>query len=87
MFKSKKAAAVAGVLGGFALIGFGSVQAVGAEGPGDCVKDGKGSIRCEQVRHYQLPADRDGKVRVVNDSTLACSSSAPRLSCVNSVEG
>ncbi|MFF5155686.1 hypothetical protein ACFY3N_05350 [Streptomyces sp. NPDC000348] len=87
MFKSKKIAAVAGVLGGFALIGVGAVQAVGAEGPGDCVKDGKGNIRCEQVRQYQLPSDRNGKVRLVNESALACSGSAPRLSCVNGVDG
>ncbi|MEU5506307.1 hypothetical protein [Streptomyces fungicidicus] len=86
MFKSKKIAAVAGVLGGFVLIGAGAAQAVGAEGPGDCVKDSKGNIRCEQVRHYQLPADRNGKVRLVNESDLACSSSAPRLTCVNSVD-
>ncbi|MGY3201769.1 hypothetical protein [Streptomyces sp. TE5632] len=87
MFKSKKIAAVAGVLGGFALIGAGAVQAVGAEGPGDCVKDSKGTVRCEQVRQYQLPPDRSGKVRFANESTMSCSGSAARLSCVNSADG
>ncbi|MEV0694182.1 hypothetical protein [Streptomyces sp. NPDC050388] len=85
MFKSRKIAAVAGVLGGFALIGAGAVQAVGAEGPGDCVKDSQGNVRCEQVRRYQLPPDRSGKVRFVNESTMTCSGSAGRPSCVDSV--
>ncbi|MFF9215475.1 hypothetical protein [Streptomyces viridosporus] len=85
MFKSKKIAAVAGVLGGFALIGVGAVQAVGAEDPGDCVKGSRGTVRCEQARQYRLPADREGRVRFVNESTMTCSGSVPELSCANSV--
>ncbi|PWI09662.1 hypothetical protein DIZ27_16465 [Streptomyces sp. NWU339] len=84
MFKSKKIAAVAGVLGGFALIG--AVQAVAAEDPGNCVKDGKGAVRCEQVRQYQPPSDGSGEARFVNESTMTCSGSTARLSCVNSVD-
>ncbi|GHB23062.1 hypothetical protein GCM10010377_11200 [Streptomyces viridiviolaceus] len=83
MFKSKKFAAVAGVVGGFALIGAGAVQAVGAEGHGACGKDSKGNVRCVQVREYQLPADNRGKVRIDNDSKLACSGSGGEVACVN----
>ncbi|WP_244297876.1 hypothetical protein [Streptomyces griseoflavus] len=64
MFKSKKIAAVAGVLGGFVLIGAGAAQAVGAEGPGDCVKDTKGTVRCAQVSEYEVTSDEYGKMRV-----------------------
>ncbi|MFF5155688.1 hypothetical protein ACFY3N_05360 [Streptomyces sp. NPDC000348] len=83
MFKSKKIAAVAGVLGGFALIGVGAVQAVGAEGPGGCVKDSKGTVRCAQVTEYEVTSDEHGRMRVVNDSTQTCSG-GNEVSCTSS---
>ncbi|MCX2927604.1 hypothetical protein [Streptomyces sp. NEAU-W12] len=83
MSKSKKIAAVAGVLGGVALIGAGAVQAVGVEGSGRCVKDGKGTIRCEQAREYRLPAGTQGKVRFANEQKQTCSGSGADISCVN----
>jgi len=83
MFKSKKIAAVAGVLGGFVLIGAGAVQAVGAEGPGDCVKDSKGTVRCAQVSEYEVTSDEYGKMRVVNDSQQTCSG-GDKVSCTSS---
>ncbi|MGW5974399.1 hypothetical protein [Streptomyces sp. NPDC055186] len=85
MFKSKKIAAVAGVLGGFALIGAGAVQAFGAEGSGACLKDDRGNVRCEQVREYRLPADTQGKVRVANESEQNCSGAGVGVSCENRV--
>ncbi|MBL3666382.1 hypothetical protein JL475_10340 [Streptomyces sp. M2CJ-2] len=84
MFKSKKIAAVAGVLGGFALIGAGAVQAVGAEGPDNCVKDSQGTVRCSQVAKYEVTSEEYGKIRVVNDSTQTCSGGSG-ASCTNSV--
>ncbi|MEU6102100.1 hypothetical protein [Streptomyces flaveolus] len=49
MFVYKKIAATmaAGVLGGFALVGFGAVPASAGEGVDKCVKDGDG-IHCVQ---------------------------------------
>ncbi|MET9367943.1 hypothetical protein [Streptomyces griseoflavus] len=82
MFKSKMIAAVAGVLGGLALIGAGAVQAVGAEAPSECVKDSKGTVRCAQVSTYEYKSEDHGKVRVVNDSTLTCSGGG-NTSCAN----
>ncbi|MFI8306837.1 hypothetical protein ACIF80_26035 [Streptomyces sp. NPDC085927] len=84
MFKSKKTAAVAGVLGGLALIGAGAVQAVGAEGSGGCVKDSRGTVRCEQVKEYRLPAGTQGKVRFTNEQKQTCSGSDVEVSCTNS---
>ncbi|MGY3201767.1 hypothetical protein [Streptomyces sp. TE5632] len=84
MFKSKKIAAVAGVLGGFALIGAGAVQAVGAEGPGDCVKDSKGTVRCAQATKHEVTSEEYGKIRFVNDSRQTCSG-GPEVSCTSSV--
>ncbi|MFF3329456.1 hypothetical protein ACFYWX_07800 [Streptomyces sp. NPDC002888] len=51
MLGSKKivAAVAAGVLGGFALTGVGTVQAFGDDDPGGCVRDGSGHVRCVQV--------------------------------------
>ncbi|MEV0694184.1 hypothetical protein [Streptomyces sp. NPDC050388] len=83
MFKSKKIAAVAGVLGGFALIGAGAVQAVGAEGPGDCVKDSQGNVRCAQVAKYEVTSEEYGKIHVVNDSSQTCSGGG-KASCTSS---
>ncbi|MFC5956324.1 hypothetical protein ACFP51_18160 [Streptomyces pratens] len=83
MFKSKRIAAAAGVLGGVALIGAGAVQAAGVEGPDSCLKDSKGDVRCEQVREYRLPADTQGKVRFANEQRQTCSGSGVEVSCVN----
>ncbi|QEU85816.1 hypothetical protein [Streptomyces viridosporus] len=84
MFKSKKIAAVTGVLGGFALIGVGAVQAVGAENPGNCVKDSRGTVRCEQVTEYEVRSKDHGKISFVNDSRQTCSG-GPEVSCTSSV--
>ncbi|MER7487750.1 hypothetical protein ABTY20_17950 [Streptomyces sp. NPDC126497] len=54
MFTSKKiaAAATAGILGSFALIGLGAAQASAGDGNGSnaCVDDGSNTIRCEQTQ-------------------------------------
>ncbi|MEF9903958.1 hypothetical protein [Streptomyces sp. P9-A2] len=83
MFEPKKIAAAAGILGGVALIGTGAVQAVGVEGSGSCLKGGKGTIRCEQVREYRLPADLQGKVRFTNEQEQTCSGSGVEVSCAS----
>ncbi|MGV9251265.1 hypothetical protein [Streptomyces sp. NPDC003697] len=86
MFNSKKIAAAAGVVGGFALLGVGAVQGFAADGSGGCVDDGKGSVRCVQVTEYHMTVDKGGNVHVVNDSTQSCPSSQSEVSCVNAVE-
>ncbi|GAA2578645.1 hypothetical protein GCM10010304_19860 [Streptomyces roseoviolaceus] len=85
MFNSKKIAAAAGILGSFALIGVGAVQASAQGGPGTCVQDSKGNIRCVQMSEYQVITDKAGNVTVVNDSTQTCPSSHGQVSCVDSV--
>ncbi|CAL9560342.1 hypothetical protein [Streptomyces sp. Tu 3180] len=86
MFQSKKIAAAAGVLGSFALIGVGAVQAVGAEGrPGNCTEDEKGNVRCVQVSEHRITRGEDGKVRIDGKSSQTCSGSGAELSCVSSV--
>ncbi|CAM5704489.1 hypothetical protein [Streptomyces purpurascens] len=85
MFNSKKIAAAAGILGSFALIGVGAVQASAQGGPGTCVQDSKGNIRCVQMTEYQVVTDKVGNVTVVNDSTQTCPSSHGQVSCVDSV--
>ncbi|GAA3498169.1 hypothetical protein GCM10019016_052720 [Streptomyces prasinosporus] len=85
MFNSKKIAAAAGVLGGFALIGVGAVQAVGAEGSGKCAEGDKGSVRCADVSEQRFTSDKYGKVRVNSDTAHACSGSGAEVSCASSV--
>ncbi|WP_081238755.1 hypothetical protein [Streptomyces viridosporus] len=85
MFKSKKIAVVAGVLGSFALIGAGAVQAVGAEGSGECAEDSKGNVRCVDVNEHEFTSDKYGKVRVANNMSQTCSGSGVEVSCANSV--
>jgi hypothetical protein len=85
MFNSKKIAAAAGILGSFALIGVGAVQASAQGGPGACVEDGKGNVRCVQTSEYQVITDKRGSVTVVNDSTQACPTSRGQVNCVDSV--
>lgn len=87
MIKSRSIASVAaGVLAGFALIGAGTGPAAAAEGPGGCVDDGRGTVRCVQVTEERLTVDRDGTVRhVTNGSKPACSASAGSISCETSV--
>ncbi|MFB7930869.1 MULTISPECIES: hypothetical protein [Streptomyces] len=84
MFSSKKIAAAAGILGGFALIGVGAVQA-SAQGPGTCVQDSKGHVRCVQMSEYQVIKDKGGDVTVVNESTQTCPSAHSQVSCVDVV--
>ncbi|MGW3683697.1 hypothetical protein [Streptomyces prasinus] len=83
MLESKRVAAAAGLLGGVVLIGAGAVQAAGVEGSGSCVGDGRGGIRCEQVREYRLPADLQGKVRFTGRQEQTCSGSGAEVSCAN----
>ncbi|MEU3147400.1 MULTISPECIES: hypothetical protein [unclassified Streptomyces] len=85
MFKSKKTAAAAGVLGGLALIGAGAVQAFGADAPANCVKDEKGTVRCVQVSEQDITTDQYGKIHFVNKSEQSCSGESAEVSCTNSV--
>ncbi|AWW39517.1 MULTISPECIES: hypothetical protein [Streptomyces] len=88
MLSSKKMAAVAGFLGGLALIGAGAVQAYGIDGAGTCVEDGAGHIRCVQVSQHEVTTDKDGNVTVVNQSTQNCPTSHSQATCVdNAVVG
>ncbi|MFB6844914.1 hypothetical protein ACFCXS_08645 [Streptomyces sp. NPDC056373] len=82
MLTSKKIAAVAGVLGSFALIGVGAAQASADGGPGKCVDDGNGHVRCVELSQYTYTTDQ-GKVTVVNDSTQQCPTSHSQVSCVS----
>ncbi|MFF1275695.1 hypothetical protein ACFVZC_20170 [Streptomyces marokkonensis] len=84
MIKSKKFVATAvGILGGFALIGAGAVQAVGAEAAAQCASDGKGNTRCVQ-HEYQVTTDEYGKLRIDNESTQNCTGSHG-MSCVSTL--
>ncbi|MFJ8590717.1 hypothetical protein [Streptomyces sp. NPDC093598] len=85
MFSSRKIAAAAGVLGSFALVGVGTVQAFAEAGPGRCVDDGKGHVRCVQVSEYQVTSDKHGNVKIVNESTQTCPASNSQVTCVSSV--
>ncbi|MEU0188740.1 hypothetical protein ABZ250_02510 [Streptomyces afghaniensis] len=88
MLNSKKIAAMAaaGVLGGFALIGGGAVQAAAhGGGPGKCVDDGKGRVYCAQTSTYKVTKGKDGSVRVSNESTQTCPASHGQVTCVDSV--
>ncbi|MEU6549903.1 hypothetical protein ABZ915_06365 [Streptomyces sp. NPDC046915] len=85
MLKSKKIAAVAGILGSFALIGVGAAQSFGADGPSRCADDGNGHVRCVQVSEYTVTTDKQGNVHVVNDSTQTCPSSTGEVNCVSTV--
>ncbi|MDN3267730.1 hypothetical protein [Streptomyces sp. MA15] len=82
MFQSKKIA-VAGLLGGLALTGFGAVQAVGAESPGNCTKDDKGQIRCVQVSEHRV-TEQDGKVRIDSKVSQSCSGKG-EVKCTSSL--
>ncbi|MHA5048706.1 hypothetical protein [Streptomyces sp. SD15] len=83
MLNSKKIAAAMGVLGSFALIGAGAVQAFAVNGSGMCVGDGYTS--CSQVREYrQVTTDKRGNVTFVNDSTQSCPASGGQINCVSS---
>ncbi|MFH8656801.1 hypothetical protein [Streptomyces afghaniensis] len=86
MFNSKKFAALAaaGVLGGFALLGGGVVQAAEG-GPGKCVDDGKGHVRCVQTSEYEVTRSKDGAVHVSNESTQTCPATHGQVTCVDSV--
>ncbi|MEU9290849.1 hypothetical protein AB0D57_41035 [Streptomyces sp. NPDC048275] len=85
MLNSKKFAAAVGVLGSFALIGAGAVQAFAVNGSGMCVGDGDGYTRCSQVREYrQVTTDKRGNVTFVNDSTQSCPASGGQINCVSS---
>ncbi|MFF5518186.1 hypothetical protein [Streptomyces coeruleorubidus] len=87
MLNSKKiaAAVTAGVLGGFALIGGGVVPAAAQGGPGKCVDDGKGHVRCVQTSAYKLTTSKDGSVHLSNESTQTCPASHGQVTCVDSV--
>ncbi|MFF4014423.1 hypothetical protein [Streptomyces sp. NPDC001843] len=85
MLNSKKVAAAAGVLGSFALIGAGAVQAFAGDGyGGKCADDGKGHVRCVQVSQYQVTTDKRGNITIVNETTQDCPVSHGQISCVSS---
>ncbi|MGW2635331.1 hypothetical protein [Streptomyces sp. NPDC001348] len=84
MLNSKKVAAAAGVLGSFALIGAGAVQAFAGDGYGKCADDGKGHVRCVQVSQYQITSDKRGNITIVNDSTQDCPAAHGQITCVSS---
>jgi hypothetical protein len=84
MLNSNKIAAAAGVLGSFALIGLGAVPASADGGPGKCVDDGNGHVRCVELSQYTYTTDKGGKVTVVNNSTQDCPTSHSQVSCVSS---
>ncbi|MEU2536598.1 hypothetical protein [Streptomyces iakyrus] len=83
MLTSKKIAALAGVLGSFALVGVGAAQASAEGGPGKCVDDGNGHVRCVELSQYTYTTDK-GKVTVVNHSTQECPAAHSQVSCVSS---
>jgi hypothetical protein len=87
MLNSKKiaATAAAGVLGGFALIGAGTAQAAALGGPGKCVDDGRGQVRCVQGDTYQLTTAKDGSVHFANESTQSCPTAHSQVTCVSNV--
>ncbi|MER6015780.1 hypothetical protein [Streptomyces bluensis] len=82
MLNSKKIVAAVGVLGSFALIGAGAVQAFAADA-GRCVDDGNGTTRCSQVRERQVTTDKQGNITIVNDSTQDCPTSGGHVNCVS----
>lgn len=71
---SKKIAAAAGVLCGFALIGVGTGQAFGGESSNSCNGDGKRNVRCVQESEYTVTTDKYGTVHVVNKQSQECES-------------
>ncbi|MGP4086562.1 hypothetical protein [Streptomyces sp. KR55] len=85
MLNSKKIAAVAGLLGSVALMGVGAVQASAVEGPGKCVNDGKGHIRCVQTTKHRFTTDKLGNVELVNESTQTCPTSENQVTCASNV--
>ncbi|MDQ0748561.1 hypothetical protein QF034_002792 [Streptomyces africanus] len=84
MFNSKKIAAAVGVLGSFALIGAGAVQAFADDRSSGCVDNGNGYQSCSQVREYQVTTDKRGNITVVNHSTQDCPASGGQIDCVSS---
>ncbi|MBT3151167.1 hypothetical protein HTV45_09745 [Streptomyces sp. CHD11] len=85
MINSKKFVATAvGILGSFALLGAGAVQAVGAENAVQCAGDGKGDTRCVQKHEYQVTTDEYGKLRIDNESAQNCTGSHG-MSCVSTL--
>ncbi|NGO11679.1 hypothetical protein G5C60_29810 [Streptomyces sp. HC44] len=87
MLNSKKiaAAAAAGVLGSFALIGVGAVQAFADGGAGQCADDGMGHVRCSQTSTYKVGKDKAGNVHVVNNSTQSCPTTHSQVTCISDV--
>jgi hypothetical protein len=85
MLSSKKIAAVAGVLGSFALIGVGAGQAFGQEAAGMCADDGMGNVRCADVSKSKLTTDKRGNIVVFNDSTQTCPATNSQVNCVSDV--
>ncbi|CAM5704436.1 hypothetical protein [Streptomyces purpurascens] len=84
MLNSKKIAAVAGILGSFALIGVGAAQASALGDPGKCVDDGNGQVRCVELSQYTYTTDKGGKVTVTNNSSQDCPTAHSQVSCVSS---
>ncbi|MFZ4182023.1 hypothetical protein ACPCTK_27115 [Streptomyces pseudogriseolus] len=80
MFKSIKITVLAGVLGSSVLIGLGAVQAAAVESPGKCTNNGRGQVRCEDVRKEQVSSEEHGPIHLVNDMKQQCSGSGT-VSC------
>ncbi|MBD0418388.1 hypothetical protein H0H10_04255 [Streptomyces sp. TRM S81-3] len=74
MMNSRKIAAAAGLLCGFALIGAGSGHAFGEEVVNTCNDDGKKNVRCVQESEYTVTTDKYGTVHVVNKQSHECDS-------------
>ncbi|MDN3270902.1 hypothetical protein [Streptomyces sp. MA15] len=85
MLKSFKITVLAGVLGSSALIGLGAVQAVAVESPGKCTNDGKGHVRCADVRKERVTSEENGVIHLVNAMKQECSGSNAKVSCATRV--
>ncbi|AZM62216.1 MULTISPECIES: hypothetical protein [unclassified Streptomyces] len=84
MLKSIKITVMTGVLGSSVLIGLGAVQAAAVEGPGTCTNNGRGQVRCEDVRKEQISSEEYGTIHLVNDMKQKCSGSGA-VSCATRV--
>ncbi|WNM35201.1 hypothetical protein RKE30_34970 [Streptomyces sp. Li-HN-5-11] len=76
MLNWKKTVAAAGVLCGFALIGLGAGQAVGADAYAGCTRDAKGDVSCVQESEYRVTSDQNGNVHMDNKQAQSCSSTS-----------
>jgi hypothetical protein len=71
---SRKAALLAGLLGGMALAGAGVAHAVGDEPPLQCSQDARGNVVCKRYIERTWTTDDGSKVSV--EQTMDCTSAA-----------